>query len=271
MIALNIENEIFKRTSVDLKKLEKYGFQKVKGIYSTIILVVVLILITVIVGLITSWKFNENIVYDIRAWGEMSIGMFSCYLSIYIKSKTFGNTFNLILKIVEIIGYSLPVIFGIFPISLNYQAYLMIITVVCEFLAVTITFSEKGNIIKSEKINKACGYLGAISLPIYLFHPVIITFIDYINKSMPKWVKFLIVFPLTLILSFLYRIFADCLNEKMKQKEKEKEKEKDNEIKKDDNEIKKDDNEIKKDDDNTEEQKQKELNEKDLESGLINK
>ena len=30
---MNIENEIFKRTSVDLKKLEKYGFQKVKDIY----------------------------------------------------------------------------------------------------------------------------------------------------------------------------------------------------------------------------------------------
>ena len=79
--------------------------QNVKGIYSTIILVGILILITVIVGLITSWKLNENIVYDIRAWGEMSIGMLSYYLSIYIKNKTFGNTFNLLLKIVEMIGY----------------------------------------------------------------------------------------------------------------------------------------------------------------------
>jgi peptidoglycan/LPS O-acetylase OafA/YrhL len=238
--------------------------QSVKGIYSTIILVGILILITVIAGLITSWKFNENIVYDIRAWGEMSIGMFSYYLSICIKNKTFGNKFNLILKIVEMIGYSLPVIFGIVPISINYQAYLMMVTVICEFLAVAITFSEKGNIIKSQKLNKAFGYLGAISLPIYLFHPVIITFIDYINKSIPKWAKYLIVFPSTLILSFLYRIVADCLNEKMKQKEKENEKDKEKEKEKEkDFEIKKDDN--------AEEQKEKEINEKDLESGLINK
>ena len=236
--------------------------QKVKGIYSTIILVGILILITVIVGLITSWKFNENIVYDIRAWGEMSIGMFSYYFSVYIKNKTFGNIFNLILKIVEMIGYSLPVIFGIIPVSTNYQAYLMMITVICEFLAVTITFSEKGNIIKNQNLNKAFGYLGAISLPIYLFHPVIITLIDYIKKSIPKWVKYLIVFPLTLILSFLYRIVADCLNEKMKQKENEKQKENGKDKEKD-NEIKKDDN--------IEEQKEKEVNEKDLESGLINK
>ena len=185
--------------------------QRVKGIYSTIILVGILILITVIVGLITSWKFNENIVYDIRAWGEMSIGMFSYYFSVYIKNKTFGNIFNLILKIVEMIGYSLPVIFGIIPVSTNYQVYLMMVTVICEFLAVTITFSEKGNIIKNQNLNKAFGYLGAISLPIYLFHPVIITLIDYIKKSIPKWVKYLIVFPSTLILSFLYCSCAFCI------------------------------------------------------------
>jgi peptidoglycan/LPS O-acetylase OafA/YrhL len=241
--------------------------QRVKGIYSTIILVGFLIIIILIVGLITSWNLNENIVYDIRAWGEMSIGMFSYYLSICIKNKTFGDTFNLILKIVEMIGYSLPVIFGIIPISLDYQVYLMMTTVICEFLAVTITFSEKGNIIKNQNVNKAFGYLGAISLPIYLFHPVIITFIDYINKSIPRWAKYLIVFPLTLILSFLYRIVADCLNEKMKQEEKEKEKEKDNEKEKDKEKEK--DNEIKKDD-NTEEPKEKDINDKDLESGLVN-
>jgi peptidoglycan/LPS O-acetylase OafA/YrhL len=244
--------------------------QSVKGIYSTIILVGILILITVIVGLITSWKFNENIVYDIRAWGEMSIGMFSYYLSIYIKNKTFGNIFNLILKIVEMIGYSLPVIFGSIPVSTNYQVYLMMVTVICEFLAVTITFSEKGNIIKNQNLNKAFGYLGAISLPIYLFHPVIITLIDYINKSIPKWVKYLIVFPSTLILSFLYRIIADCLNEKMKQKENENQKENEKDKEKEKEKEKEKDNEIKKDD-NIEEEKEKEVNEKDLESGLINK
>ena len=104
----------------------------------------------------------------------------------------------------------------------------MAITVVCEFCAVFITFAEKGNIIKNQKINSAFGYLGAISLPIYLFHPVLITLIDYINKNMPRWAKYLIVFPITIILSFLYKIIADCLNNKFKEKEKDKEKEKEN-------------------------------------------
>ena len=184
--------------------------KKLKGIYATIILVGIVIIITLITGLSTSWKFNENIVYDIRAWGEMCIGMFSYYLSIYVKNKTYENCTNILLKIIEIIGYGLPVIFGIIPISLNYQAYLMMITVICEFCAIFITFAEKGNIIKNERINKIFGYLGAISLPIYLFHPIIITLIDYITKNIQKWVKFIIVFPSTLILAFLYRIIADC-------------------------------------------------------------
>lgn len=199
-----------------------------KGIYSTIILVGIILVITIITGFATSWKFNENIVYDMRAWGEMCVGMFSFYLSNYVKKKNCGNIMIFFFKFLELFGYGLPVIFGFLPISLSYQAYLMAITVVCEFCAVFITFAEKGNIIKNQKINSAFGYLGAISLPIYLFHPVLITLIDYINKNMPRWAKYLIVFPITIILSFLYKIIADCLNNKFKEKEKDKEKEKEN-------------------------------------------
>ena len=199
-----------------------------KGIYSTIILVGIILVITIITGFATSWKFNENIVYDMRAWGEMCVGMFSFYLSNYVKKKNYGYIMIFFFKFLELFGYGLPVIFGFLPISLSYQAYLMAITVVCEFCAVFITFAEKGNIIKNQKINSAFGYLGAISLPIYLFHPVLITLIDYINKNMPRWAKYLIVFPITIILSFLYKIIADCLNNKFKEKEKDKEKEKEN-------------------------------------------
>ena len=199
-----------------------------KGIYSTIILVVIILVITIIAGFATSWKFNENIVYDMRAWGEMCVGMFSFYLSNYVKKKNCGNIMIFFFKFLELFGYGLPVIFGFLPISLSYQAYLMAITVVCEFCSVFITFAEKGNIIKNQKINSAFGYLGAISLPIYLFHPVLITLIDYINKDMSRWAKYLIVFPITIILSFLYRIIEDCLNNKFKEKEEDKEKEKEN-------------------------------------------
>ena len=196
-----------------------------KGIYSTLILIGIIAIIAIITGLATKWAFNENILYDIRAWGEMTIGMLSFYLSTCLKNKTFSNCILVIFKIVEIIGYVIPVILGIVPINKNNQAYLMIVTMICVFLAVSITFTEKGNIVKNEKINFVFGYLGAISLPIYLFHPVIITLIDYLDSDMPRWEKFIIVFPVTIILAFLYRIVADFLNKKIKERKENNDKE----------------------------------------------
>ena len=198
-----------------------------KGIYSTLILIGILVVIAIISGLATKWSFNENLLYDIRAWGEMCVGMLSYYLSICLKKKSFGNCSLILFKIFEIIGYVVPVILGVIPINKNYEVYLMMVTMVFVFFTVTFTFAEKGNVIKSQKVNYVFGYLGAISLPIYLFHPVLITLIDYLDKDMPRWEKYVIVFPVTLILAFLYRIIADFLNKKIKER-KEKNENKEN-------------------------------------------
>ena len=207
-------------------------FSKIlRGIYITIILVGIVIIITLISGFATSWALNNNIIYDIRAWGEMCVGMFSYYLSIYVKSNNYGDKTMIFFKVLEIFSYCLPVILGIVPINSNNQAYLMVVTMICVFCAVFITFAEKGNIIENQKVNAVFGYLGSISLPIYLFHPVIIRLIDYINDETPRWVKYIIVFPATIILSFLYRIIADWLNKIIKEREKKKEKEKEEEKK----------------------------------------
>ena len=152
--------------------------KNLKGIYSTLILIGIVAIITIISGLATKWGFNDNILYDIRAWGEMCIGMLSNYLSIFLKRKEFGNGLLIFTKILEIICYVAPAILGIVPINKNKEAIIMVVTMLCIFCAVTITFAEKGNMIKSEKINFVFGYLGALSLPIYLIHPVLIILID---------------------------------------------------------------------------------------------
>jgi len=193
-----------------------------KGVYATLILIGILCIITFITGLATSWKFNQNMIYNIRAWSELCIGMLSYYVSISIKDKTYNNCINIILKIVEMIGYVVPVIVGLIPYNLDFKTYAL--GVIFIFVAVFITFAEKGNIVKNEKVNFVFGYLGSISLPIYLFHPVLISLIDYLNKDMPKYAKYLIVFPITLILSFLYRFIANWLNKLMMGREKEKNK-----------------------------------------------
>ena len=77
-------------------------------------------------------------------------------------------------------------------------------------------------------MNNAFGYLGRISLPIYIFHPVIIILMDYVYEECPKYAKYLIVFSSALILSFAYRIIADILNKKIEERNKSKKEEKEN-------------------------------------------
>ena len=211
------------------------AFRKLmKGVFVVLILLGVLAIFAVIFILITKMKLKPNMIFDMRAWGEMNVSMFSYYLSLYIEKQTYSNGINILLKIVEIVAYCIPVILGIIPISANNEPICMTITGACAFVAIFITFSKKGNIIKSEKANYIFGYLGSISLPIYIFHPVIIDLIDYVWIPCPKYAKYLIVFFSALALALLYRIIADFLNKKIeerkKRKEEEKNKEKINEI-----------------------------------------
>jgi peptidoglycan/LPS O-acetylase OafA/YrhL len=150
-----------------------FAFRKLmKGVFVVLILLGVLAIFAVIFILITNMKLKPNMVFDMRAWGEMNLSMFSYYLSLYIEKQTYSNGINILLKIVEIVAYCTPVILGIIPISANNEPICMSITGACAFVAIFITFSKKGNIIKSEKANYIFGYLGSISLPIYIFHPV---------------------------------------------------------------------------------------------------
>lgn len=206
------------------------AFRKLmKGVFVVLILLGVLAIFAVIFILITKMKLKPNMIFDMRAWGEMNLSMFSYYLSLYIEKQTYSNGINILLKIVEIVAYCIPVILGIIPISANNEPICMSITGACTFVAIFITFSKKGNIIKSEKANYIFGYLGSISLPIYIFHPVIIDLIDYVWIPCPKYAKYLIVFFSALALALLYRIIADFLNKKIEERKKRKEEEKNKE------------------------------------------
>ena len=203
------------------------AFRKlVRGVYVALILLGFLVIFVLIFGLVTKFNFKPNMIFDMRAWGEMNISMFSYYLSLYIEKQTYSNSINILLKIVEIVAYCTPVILGIIPISSNNEAICMTITGACAFVAIFITFAKKGNIIKSEKANYIFGYLGSISLPIYLFHPVIIQLIDFVWDNCPKYAKYLIVFFSALALAFVYRLIADFLNKKIEERKKKKEEEK---------------------------------------------
>ena len=230
-------------------------FKKVisKGVYIVLILLGVLVIFAIIFGLVTNWNLKKNMIFDLRAWGEMNLSMFSYYLSLYVGKQTYGKHLSNFLKVIEIIGYFLPVILGIIPINKTYEPICMSVTGLCTFCAIFITFSNKGNSIESDKVNWAFGYLGTLSLPIYVFHPVILILIDYVYEDCPKYAKYLILFFSTLILSFAYRIIADYLNKKIEERKKkneeieklkEEEKQEDIKINKEENNIEENNNKL---------------------------
>ena len=117
------------------------AFRKLmKGVFVVLILLGVLAIFAVIFILITNMKLKPNMVFDMRAWGEMNLSMFSYYLSLYIEKQTYSNGINILLKIVEIVAYCTPVILGIIPISANNEPICMSITGACAFVAIFITF-----------------------------------------------------------------------------------------------------------------------------------
>ncbi len=185
--------------------------KKIKGVFVTLVLIGVLLVSMLICGFATKWAMPQNFIYDLRAWGEMCVGMFAFYLATYITKKESKEKEKKILPIVEIVLYAIPVVVGIVPFPADYAYVTMIITVICIFGALSITFSNKGLQIQNNKLNSAFGWVGSISLAIYLFHPVIISLFDYAEIEMPLWAYYLVIFPASILLAALYKLVTDLL------------------------------------------------------------
>ncbi len=185
--------------------------RKIKGVLVSIVLVVILVVILVIGGFSFNWAFPMNFIYNLRAWGEMFVGMFAFYLAKKISSKETDCKYSAVLKVLEIVLYTVPVLLGIIPLD-SYLSFVgMIVAVVCVFFAICITFSGNGIQISNKNVNKVFGFLGSISLATYLFHPIIIELIDYVYIDVAEWVKYLIVFSSTIVLSILYKLIANLI------------------------------------------------------------
>lgn len=180
--------------------------KKLKGYWVTLILVGILAVPALAFGL--PFGFNTNLVYYLRAWGEMCVGMFAYYLSALIAKHEFKKAAAITLKVVETVGYGAPIILGVVPMNADLQPVCMVVTVIGVFAAITITFANKGISISNEKLSKVFCYLGSISLAIYLFHPVIITLIDYAYIGCAQWIKMLIVIPSAILLAAFFRLIC---------------------------------------------------------------
>ncbi|MDE6598013.1 MAG: acyltransferase [Clostridia bacterium] len=178
--------------------------KKLRGEFVPLILTGILVVVMLAVGL--PLNFPQNLIYDVRAWGEMCVGMFAYYLSRTLAVREFNKPSAVTLKVIEVCGYGLPVILGFIPVSEALQPMCMAVTVVGVFAAISITFANKGVSITNEKVGKVFAFLGSISLAVYLFHPVIISLLDYAYVGCAQWIKMLIVLPSAIIAAVVFRL-----------------------------------------------------------------
>jgi len=178
--------------------------KKLKGVFIPAVLLGVLGVIAVVLGFCMNWRITTTFVYNLRAWGEMCVGMFAYWLSVAIGKREISKSGCNALKFAEIICYCIPVVFGFVPMSSSLYPVGMVIAVICTFIALSITFSGKGNQIKNVAINRLFGLLGGLSLAIYLFHPVVLAVLNYAYADCTELLKYLIVFGTTLFFAAIY-------------------------------------------------------------------
>lgn len=184
--------------------------KKMDLFFVILILYSIMSVIIVITGFCTKWSFPENFVFDFRGWLEICSGMLAFCFSNYIKNKNFENSTSVILKIIEIVCYNVPVILGFAPISIKYLKIIMTCTVFLTFIGLSITFANKGVVINNEKLNWFFGYLGILSLPIYMFQAIAIFTFFNLGKF-DEWAIYLIFISITVCISVIYQIIYDLI------------------------------------------------------------
>lgn len=182
---------------------------KINGLWIALILFAFNAVIALIVTLSTKFKVNNTFIDDARGWAELCVGMFSYHLSVYIAKKdSLNDAIKVMLKIVEMIAYHVPIVLGFVPIDVKYMPLVMSVTALLAFVALSITFGNKGVVVNNKIVNAVFGYLGNISLPIYLFHTLFVGF--FMGKQdVPMWKIFVVVFVVTLIVSVVYKLIYD--------------------------------------------------------------
>lgn len=178
-----------------------------RKVFVPVILIAGLGVVAVAVGFGTNWSFSWNLSNDLRGFGEMCAGMLCFYLSRYLSGREFGEKTRKALASVETVCYVGAFAVMCLPFDIIGTIGIPLV-IVLSAVAVTISFSGHG--LSSAKLSeKICLKMGALSLPLYLLHPVVIEFASHTMTALPGWATVLLVFAVSIALTFaVYEIYA---------------------------------------------------------------
>ena len=178
-----------------------------RKVFVPVILIAGLGVVAVAVGFGINWSFSWNLSNDLRGFGEMCAGMLCFYLSRYLSGREFGEKTRTALASVETVCYVGAFAVMCLPFDIIGTIGIPLV-IVLSAVAVTISFSGHG--LSSAKLSeKICLKMGALSLPLYLLHPVVIEFASHTMTALPGWATVLLVFAVSIALTFaVYEIYA---------------------------------------------------------------
>ena len=143
---------------------------------------------------------------NLRALGEMSLGVTSYALSAKLTNHTFSNTlYTKLLKIVEFLSYLIALLLMCTTLPHIPQLVLLLL-----FTGLTISMSIYGFGNNSTLFqNSFTRYLGAISLPVYISQDVVRTLVRVTDPPISGTYRFLLIVIITYVVSvvsvFLHR------------------------------------------------------------------
>lgn len=144
----------------------------------------------------------KNLEQDLRALSELHLGIIAYYLVEKIKVKKILPKRKW--KVMELCGYLLPVILGVLPLPSSLQPVCMIVTVLGTLVALIITFAGLGTHFSNERFNNCFGFLGSISLLIYLFHPAVVDLVNYALPDLGMIGRMGLVFAATMLMTIAW-------------------------------------------------------------------
>lgn len=159
-----------------------------------------LAVIAVAVGFGVKWQFSWNLSNDLRAFGEMCLGMLLFYLAKRTKCKTPSRAAHIVLAVAEGACYVLSFVMMCLPFDIIGTIGIPV-EIVLATVAITISFSGHGIPSPGGKTGRFFGLLGSISLPLYMLHPVVTELASRAFTDLPAYAVVLICFALSLALT----------------------------------------------------------------------
>lgn len=174
--------------------------RKIKNkVWIPVILIAGLAVIAVAVGFGVQWQFTWNFSVDLRGFGEICLGMLCYYLCRHISGKTVSKGGRTALAVIEGVCYAAAFVLMCLPFDLMGTIGIPLVIILA---AVAITISFSGHGIPSDRLPaKLCALLGAVSLPLYMLHPVVIELAGLAFADLPSYATVLICFVLSLALT----------------------------------------------------------------------